>query len=132
MTKQKRATATVKMTYTEDTDLIAWWNSVPRGTRNAVMKDMMREYIDKQRGSYRPVMPRNVPQPFDPNRFTQISEDAAWIRTAISDLPGYVERVIQQVVAHGNVTGSYANGVQTTVERLPTERRTQRMKKAGW
>ena len=92
----------------------------------------MREYIDKQRGSYRPVMPRNVPQPFDPNRFTQISEDAAWIRTAISDLPGYVERVIQQVVAHGNVTGSYANGVQTTVERLPTERRTQRMKKAGW
>ena len=136
MTKQKRATATVKMTYTEDTDLIAWWNSVPRGTRNAVMKDMMREYIEKQRGSYRPVMPRNVPQPFDPNRFTQISEDAAWIRTAMSDLPGYVERVIQQVVAHSTVTVGHGNrmlnSTPSTSTDKETSRRTQRMKKAGW
>ena len=136
MTKQKRATATVKMTYTEDTDLIAWWNSIPRGTRNAVMKDMMREYIEKQRGSYRPVMPRNVPQPFDPKRFTQISEDTAWIRTAISDLPDYVERVIQQVVAHGSNVHMNGNGMMRNTVANATDtassRRTQRMKKAGW
>ena len=135
MTKQKRATATVKMTYTEDTDLIAWWNSVPKGTRNAVMKDMMREYIEKQRGSYRPVMPRNVPQPFDPNRFTQISEDAAWIRTAMSDLPGYVERVIQHVVSMGGVTmNSQSQAVlqANDVSEDEARRREKRMKKAAW
>ncbi len=64
MAKQKRATATVKMTYSEDADLIAWWNSIPRGSRNAVMKDMMRDYIENNRGGYRPIMPRKVPQPF--------------------------------------------------------------------
>jgi hypothetical protein len=58
MAKSKRMTATVKMTFTEDTDLIAWWNSIPRGSRNAVMKDLMREYIKRHRGGFRPVLPR--------------------------------------------------------------------------
>src|SRR5688500_9997068 len=97
MAKQKRTTATVKMTYSDDSDLIAWWNSIPRGSRNAVMKDMMRHYIDHNRGGYRPIIPKNIPQPFDAGRFTQMSEDTAWMRTALTDLPGYVERVIRQV-----------------------------------
>jgi hypothetical protein len=97
------------------------------------MKDMMREYIEKQRGSYRPVMPRNVPQPFDPNRFTQISEDAAWIRTAISELPGYVERLIQQVVGAGTGVVANGNGSHTHVDNTPNvQHRTERMKKARW
>ena len=101
MAKQKRATATVKMTYSEDADLIAWWNSVPRGSRNAVMKDLMRDYIDHNQGGYRPIYPRNMPQPFDPGRFTQMCDDTNWIRTALMDLPGYVELVTQQVVMTG-------------------------------
>jgi len=47
MAKARRMTATVKMTFTEDTDLIGWWNSIPRGSRNAVMKDLMRDYIER-------------------------------------------------------------------------------------
>ena len=50
MAKQKRAIAAVKMTYSEDADLIAWWNSVPRGSRGAVMKDLMRDYIEHNQG----------------------------------------------------------------------------------
>ena len=101
MAKSKRMTATVKMTFTEDTDLIAWWNSIPRGSRNAVMKDLMRDYIERNRGGFRPVMPRNVPQPFDPGRFAQMCDDAAWIRSALNDLTRYMEEVIQHVSTVG-------------------------------
>ncbi len=138
MAKQKRATATVKMTYSEDADLIAWWNSIPRGSRNAVMKDMMRGYIEHNRGGYRPIMPRNVPQPFDPGRFTQVCDDAAWIRTALMDLPGYVERVIQHVAAVGGVQPNSrspnGNGVLQSkdVSSEDAMRRENRMKKAKW
>jgi hypothetical protein len=138
MAKQKRATATVKMTYSEDADLIAWWNSIPRGSRNAVMKDMMRDYIEHNRGGYRPIMPRNVPQPFDPGRFTQVCDDAAWIRTALMDLPGYVERVIQHVAANGSVQSNNRSPTGNSVlqaEDVSSEdamRRENRMKKAKW
>lgn len=138
MAKQKRATATVKMTYSEDSDLIAWWNSIPRGSRNAVMKDMMRDYIENNRGGYRPIMPRNVPQPFDPGRFTQVCDDAAWIRTALMDLPGYVERVIQHVAAVGgvqpNILSPNGQGVLQgeEVSNEDATRRENRMKKAKW
>ena len=138
MAKQKRATATVKMTYSEDSDLIAWWNSIPRGSRNAVMKDMMRGYIEHNRGGYRPIMPRNIPQPFDPGRFTQVCDDTAWIRTALMDLPGYVERVIQHVAANGGVQSSSRSPTGQGVlqgEEVSNEdatRRENRMKKAKW
>jgi hypothetical protein len=138
MAKQKRATATVKMTYSEDADLIAWWNSIPRGSRNAVMKDMMRGYIENNRGGYRPIMPRNVPQPFDPGRFTQVCDDAAWIRTALMDLPGYVERVILHVAAVGGVQSNShspnGHGVLQAedVSSEDATRRESRMKKAKW
>lgn len=100
MAGQRRATATVKMSYSEDADLIAWWNAVPRGSRNAVMKDMMRDYIERNRGGFRPIFPRNQPAPFDPKQFLQLVDDAAWIRSAINDLPGFVERLIEQVVVN--------------------------------
>jgi len=138
MAKQKRATATVKMTYSEDADLIAWWNSIPRGSRNAVMKDMMRDYIERNRGGYRPILPRNVPQPFDPGRFTQVCDDTAWIRTALMDLPGYVERVIQHVATGGavqpNSRSPNGNGVLQGEDASNEDavRRENRMKKAKW
>ncbi len=131
MTQHKRVTATVKMTYHEDADLIGWWNSVPRGSRNAVMKDMMRHYLEQNRGGYRPIIPRNIPQPFDPLRFTQVCDDAAWIKAALLDLPGYVERVIQQVAVSGN-------GMTTPVRQVSPDRdeavvrRESRLKKARW
>jgi hypothetical protein len=138
MAKQKRATATVKMTYSEDADLIAWWNGIPRGSRNAVMKDMMRDYIERNRGSYRPILPRNIPQPFDLGRFAQMCDDTAWIRTALMDLPGYVERVIQHVAANGGVQHSSRSPTGNSVlqgEEVSNEdamRRENRMKKAKW
>jgi hypothetical protein len=138
MAKQKRATATVKMTYSEDADLIAWWNSIPRGSRNAVMKDMMRDYVEHNRGGYRPILPRNMPQPFDPGRFTQVCDDTAWIRTALMDLPGYVERVIQHVAATGavqpNSRSPNGNGVLQgeDVSNEDAVRRENHMKKAKW
>jgi hypothetical protein len=135
MAKAKRMTATVKMTFSEDTDLIGWWNSIPRGSRNAVMKDVMRDYIERNRGGFRPVMPRNVPQPFDPLRFTQMCEDAAWIRSALNDLPGYMERVINHVVAMQPTSvahSSYAREPTVSVDDNQANRREERVRKAKW
>lgn len=134
MAKSKRVTATVKMTPNEDSDLIAWWNSIPRGSRNAVLKDVMRDYLERNRGGYRPVMPRNVPQPFDPKRFTQISEDTAWIRTALMDLPGYLERVMQFVSAQAASAPPAAQsmGANVAVNEDAATRREARMKGKQW
>lgn len=135
MAKQKRVTATVKMTYSQDADLIAWWSHIPRGSRNAVMKDMMHDYIERQGGGYRPILPRNVPQPFDPARFTQVCDDTAWIRAALMDLPGYIERVIQHVatIVPGNGTPT-GNSIPraSEVSDDAAQQREQRMKKAKW
>jgi hypothetical protein len=76
-----------------------------------------------------------VPQPFDPARFTQVCDDTAWIRAALMDLPGYVERVIQHVaaVALGNgAPASNSTTHRTEVSDDAAERREQRMKKAKW
>jgi hypothetical protein len=138
MAKQKRVTATVKMTYSEDADLIAWWNSLPRGGRNAVMKDMMRHYIEHHRGGYRPLLPRNIPQPFDPGRFTQVCDDIAWIRTALMELPGYVERVIHQMIADGGIQPNNRSPTKMghlqgeAVSNEATARRATRMKQTQW
>jgi hypothetical protein len=135
MAKAKRMTATVKMTFSEDTDLIGWWNSIPRGTRNAVMKDVMREYIERHRGGFRPVMPRNVPQPFDPARFVQMCDDAAWIRSALNDLPGYMERVVQHVAAmqpFGAMANSPPHKAVNGTDDEEARRREERMRKAKW
>lgn len=138
MAKQKRATATVKMTYSEDTDLIAWWNSIPRGSRNAVMKDMMRDYITRERGGYRPILPRNVPQPFDPSRFTQVCDDTVWIRATLMDLPSYVEQVIQHVAAVAPGNGAPVRNIgnstahRNEVSDDTAEQRERHMKKAKW
>jgi hypothetical protein len=134
MAKSKRVTATVKMTPNEDSDLIAWWNSIPRGSRNAVLKDVMRDYLERNRGGYRPVMPKNVPQPFDPKRFTQISEDTAWIRTALMDLPGYLERVMQFVSAQAASAPPAAQsmGANGAMNEDAAARREARMKGKQW
>lgn len=135
MAQDKRVTATIKLTHADDADLIAWWKSIPYGSRNAVMKDIMREYIERYRGSYHPIYPRSQPQPFDPRQFMQLVEDAAWIRTALMDLPGYVEQVIHNVAALGVAPGNASNNHVSTMTNLAddaVQRREQRMKKAQW
>ena len=135
MARTPRVTATIKLHLEEDSDLISWWHTLPRGSRNAIMKDMMRDYIERYRGSYHPIYPRSQPQPFDPRQFMQLVEDAAWIRTALMDLPGYVEQVIRNVAALGVAPGNASNNYVSTMTNLAddaVQRREQRMKKAQW
>jgi hypothetical protein len=132
--RRKRVTATVKMSYADDADLIGWWNSIPRGSRNGVMKDMMRNYIQQNGSSYHPILPKNMPQPFDPRQFIQVRDDTAWIRSAMADLPGYVERVIEHVAAMQPAVVPNGVGVlpAAAIGEEEAERRETRMKKAKW
>lgn len=135
MAQDKRVTATIKLTYADDADLIAWWKSIPNGSRNAVMKDIMRDYIERNHGSYRPIYPRNQPQPFDPKYFMQLVEDAAWTRAALVDLPGYVERVIEHVISLGVVQSNTPYTPTSTNGSMSDDavrRREQRTRQARW
>jgi hypothetical protein len=112
--------------YTDtDADLLEWWESIDAGDRSEALRELMRIGL-----GYQPVRPR----PEDSLVF--IHDELAWMRTALSDLPGYVERVIQHVSA---------NGVVLPEARAPTAahnghaindqdalRREQRIKKAKW
>ncbi len=95
----------------------------------------MRDYIAHNQGGYRPIYLCNMPQPFDPGRFTQMCDDTNWIRTALMDLPGYVERVIQKVVVTGelspNSRSHNGSGVIQGADE-DVKRRESRMKKARW
>lgn len=122
MARQQRVTATVKMTYNDDADLIAWWNSIPRGQRNAVMKQAMRAFIT---GDYQIIVPTPVVPAFDVSR---LSDDIAWMRDALSELPGYVERVLQtSVVVHHNPVPAHHEADEQAVRR-----REERMRKKQW
>ncbi|MBK8027031.1 MAG: hypothetical protein IPK19_38000 [Chloroflexi bacterium] len=98
------------------------------------MKDVLREYIERNRGGFRPVMPRNVPQPFDPVRFIQVSEDTAWIRAALNDLPRYLEQVMRFVAANGTgpVAAHEARAPAAAVDEAEARRRAEKVRKASW
>ncbi len=135
MAKQRRATVSAKLTYSEDSDLISWWESLPRGSRSAIMKDMMRDYIERHNGSFYPVYPRSQPQPFDPRHFAQLVEDAAWTRTAMLDLPGYLERLMAQMAVIQGTQGAANHGVQASLNDVPDDaaaRRAERTRRAKW
>jgi hypothetical protein len=135
MAAQRRVTVSAKLTVNEDADLIAWWKRLPKGSRSAVIKDMMRDYLDRNGGGYRPIFPRNVPQPFDPSRFTQMCEDTAWIRGALSNLPGYLETMLGQMSAAGYASHSRdqpQTGGSNRRGETTTSRREARVRQAQW
>jgi hypothetical protein len=134
MAKRKRVTATVKMTYHDDTDLIAWWNSIPRGSRNAVMKAAMRAYIGYE--DY--VLQENPAEKgggIDTTRFDQLCDDAAWTRDALHALPDYVEEVVRHVadnVVVNQPETARSSDKDRSMSDEAARRREDRMKRRQW
>jgi hypothetical protein len=104
-----------------DADLLAWWDGIEEGDRSDTIRDILREYLFGQR--------KNAPPP-DLNR---IGEDTAWIRLALTDLPGYVEQVIQHVAARQvTVTANVAATAAPGLTEQEAARRERRMHKTQW
>jgi hypothetical protein len=139
MGKRKRITATIKMTLTDDSDLIDWWRSIPLGSRNATLKDIIREHIAREGGHYRPrqipVAAASVPV-FDLSQLAQVRDDTAWIRDALHDMPAYLEQLFAQV-ASVRPTDVLPNARAPTsdtpaLDDAESQRRARKLKRVSW
>lgn len=108
-----------------DADLLAWWEAIEPGARS----DMLRELIRFALG-YQPL--REKPADI----LADVRQDVVWMRAALNDLPGYVERVIQHVAAN---TGVHIESQPPAASQnghakrdADSDRRAQRMKKNRW
>lgn len=81
------------------------------------MKQAMRAFINGQ-----PIQPQ---QPTD-----QVSEDLAWLREALSELPSYIERVIHQVVV--STASMPSLQPEERVDNESARRREERMRRKQW
>lgn len=78
MSRQKRVTITAKLLPGKDTDLIDWWLSIPAGSRQSLLKSVLRVYVQQTLG-------------------LPTQDDTAWIRERLAALPGYLEQLIARV-----------------------------------
>lgn len=106
-----------------DADLLAWWEGIEEGDRSDTIRDILREYLFGKRRTSSPVPPD----------LSRIGEDTAWIRLALTDLPGYVEQVIQHVAAmQVCVTAKAATAPTLGLTEQEAARRERRMQKTKW
>ena len=111
--------------YTDaDADLLAWWEQITPGHRSDALRDLLRLALGYHQLTTRP-----------DTDLSQVVDDIAWMRDALSELPGYVERVIQHVatnavlVPQGNGGGSQPSD---TIGDDAARRREERMKRRQW
>ena len=112
--------------YTDtDADLLAWWEGIRPGDRSEALRDLIRVALGYQ-----------LRQPKTTYDLAAVQADMTWLREALTDLPGYVEQVIQYVAAHATVMpatnnpNASQNGASMSDEAAL--RREQRMKQAKW
>jgi hypothetical protein len=139
MSRRKRITATIKMTYADDSDLIEWWHSIPLGNRNAALKEIIREYIAREGGYYHPrevpVGTVHTPQ-FDLSQLDQLRSDTAWIRDALQDMPAYLEQLLTHAVSIQAATILPDSRAPTpdapALDDAESQRRARKLKRVSW
>lgn len=104
-----------------DADLVEWWTALTTGERSTALRQVMRVGLAQ-----------NTP----PTVITDISADTAWIRTALMDLPSYLERLITQVATtHPNIAEAGNAAAQTQTAQVADEvldLRRSRLGKTAW
>lgn len=135
----KRITATIKMTFADDSDLIDWWRSIPLGSRNATLKDIIREHIAREGGHYRPrqIPVTAAPVPvFDSSQLAQVRDDTAWIRDALHDIPAYLEQLFAQMAVvqpNGVLPDARAPTPDSpALDDAESQRRARKLKRVSW
>jgi hypothetical protein len=111
-----------------DADILAWWEAIDEGQRSDTIRDLIRERLGLE--------VRRKRQP-DLRELLQMRDDTAWIRSALNDMPVWLEGVLHQLAAmQPVVSGVVPSNVQPPVSSGLTsndgERRARRMKGATW
>ena len=114
-----------------DADIIAWWEAMPNGERSRALREIIRAAI-----SPRP-MTAAKPLPHVPAvELVRVCDDTAWIRSALSDLPSYLEHMFSRVaVVQGSNNQAEMVSESETEARVAQEvidRRRVNMKQSAW
>jgi hypothetical protein len=123
-----------KVYYDSDQDILDWWEGIEDGDRSESLRDLIREHLGQQP---RPHRMKVIELP----ELVEVRRDTIWIRDALNDMPAYLERVIQHVVANVQPIAvgqqSRASPIESTKNEpsltdAESQRRTRKMRKATW
>lgn len=123
-----------KVYYDTDEDILDWWEGIEAGDRSDALRDLIREHLGQQ------PTPRSR-QVIELPELLEVRRDTLWIRDALSDMPAYLERVIQHVAAHAQTmgVGQPARASPEDIARndpalsdAESQRRTRKMRNATW
>ena len=122
-----------KVYFDTDEDILDWWEGIEAGERSDSIRDVIREYIG--------VQPKRKVKTIDLPELVEVRQDTIWIRDALNDMPAYLERVIQHVVANVQPIAvgqqARASPIESTKNEpsltdAESQRRTRKMRKATW
>jgi hypothetical protein len=120
-TRTARVTVTIKLTAGKDDDLLAWLAAFPKGERQANVKRMLRDAVRRQQE--------------DEHCLTQIGQDTAWLRTALSEMPVWMEGLLSRmaVMQVPEVSPPDTKPIRTgQLSSTDKTRREKRIAKAAW
>lgn len=120
-TRMARVTVTIKLTAGKDDDLLAWLTALPKGERQANVKRMLRDAVRRQQE--------------DESCLAQIGQDTAWLRTALTEMPVWMEGLLSRMTVIQPSEVSPPNTKPIRTGQLSTEgqtRREKRIAKAAW
>jgi hypothetical protein len=119
----ERVTLTLKLTVRKDDDLIAWWEALPSGKRQTIIKAMLRDFIEQ-----------SADKPSLDAQLGQIASDTAWLRDSLNGLPEYLAALFKQItVAPVQPTDKLSSTERTgQLSDVSVKRREHRIAKTSW
>ncbi len=100
--KQKRQHRLIAFKAFEDTDqdILDWWEEIEEGQRSDAIRELIREHLNGRSGRQRSLRKNDLALDAVPMaEIARVRDDITWIREALHDMLGHLERVIQMVAA---------------------------------
>ncbi len=135
MSSRRRKSKTIgfKAFYNDDADILAWWEEMPEGERSQVLRELIRAAPTGQENNQR-ANGHNTGA--NRQQLAKVCEDTTWIRSALSDLPAYLERLVGQAVVTRPVLqvepSDEAQDDGPRLEQDAIERRKTKMRQNVW
>ena len=118
-----------KAFYDADQDLLDWWEGIDEGERSDVIREILRIFLSEGRRR----VDESVEHVHDDHVLVQVQEDIAWLRSALNDMPAYLENLVRQVAAMAPSVlepADKSNG--RPLSDSESQRRERRMRRAQW
>ena len=109
-----------------DQDIITWWEALPAGERSRALRDIVRAAINGQ------AKPSNGNGHKEAPMLEQVATDTAWVRSALMDLPGYLEALFSRIAVVHAETQPVSAEEQSSLDQQSVERRRANMKRSTW